>query len=302
MKKLMIALSCLLIQSSLHAQDIDLFKDMDEQNKKEAKEKTDYAAYTFKTTRLTNGHTIENVGRGILDFRINHRFGRVNQGAYNLFGLDNASMRMALDYGITDKLMVGIGRSTFEKQFDGFVKYKLLRQSSGKKNMPISLSYVATGILKTLKDPDPTITKNFTDRLYFAHQLLIARKFNDYTSIQLMPTLVHYNIVPTANDPNDLFSLGIGARQRISKRVNLTGEYYYQFNKLSGYYNSFSVGFDIETGGHVFQLHFTNSTGMTERTFITETTGQWSKGDIHFGFNISRVFTIVKPKEFKEKW
>ena len=302
MKKLMIALSCLLIQNLLHAQDIDLFKEMDEQNKKEAKEKTDYAAYTFKTTRLTNGHTIENVGRGILDFRINHRFGRVNQGAYNLFGLDNASMRMALDYGITDKLMVGIGRSTFEKQFDGFVKYKLLRQSSGKKNMPISLSYVATGILKTLKDPDPTITKNFTDRLYFAHQLLIARKFNDYTSIQLMPTLVHYNIVPTANDPNDLFSLGIGARQRISKRVNLTGEYYYQFNKLSGYYNSFSVGFDIETGGHVFQLHFTNSTGMTERTFITETTGQWGKGDIHFGFNISRVFTIVKPKEFKEKW
>lgn len=302
MKKLIIALSCLLIQNLLHAQDIDLFKEMDEQNKKEAKEKIDYAAYTFKTTRLTNGHTIENVGRGILDFRINHRFGRVNQGAYNLFGLDNASMRMALDYGITDKLMVGIGRSTFEKQFDGFVKYKLLRQSSGKKNMPISLSYVATGILKTLKDPDPTITKNFTDRLYFAHQLLIARKFNDYTSIQLMPTLVHYNIVPTANDPNDLFSLGIGARQRISKRVNLTGEYYYQFNKLSGYYNSFSVGFDIETGGHVFQLHFTNSTGMTERTFITETTGQWGKGDIHFGFNISRVFTIVKPKEFKEKW
>lgn len=302
MKKIMIVLSCLLMQNLLHAQDIDLFKDMDEQNKKEAKEKTDYAAYTFKTTRLTNGHTIENVGRGILDFRINHRFGRVNQGAYNLFGLDNASMRMALDYGITDKLMVGIGRSTFEKQFDGFVKYKLLRQSSGKKNMPISLSYVATGILKTLKDPDPTITKNFTDRLYFAHQLLIARKFNDYTSIQLMPTLVHYNIVPTANDPNDLFSLGIGARQRISKRVNLTGEYYYQFNQLSGYYNSFSVGFDIETGGHVFQLHFTNSTGMTERTFITETTGQWGKGDIHFGFNISRVFTIVKPKEFKEKW
>lgn len=302
MKKLIIALSCLLIQSSLHAQDIDLFKDMDEQNKKETKDKTDYAAYTFKTTRLTNGHTIENVGKGILDFRINHRFGRVNQGAYNLFGLDNASMRMALDYGITDKLMVGIGRSTFEKQFDGFVKYKLLRQSSGKKHMPISLSYVATGILKTLKDPDPTITKNFTDRLYFAHQLLIARKFNDYTSIQLMPTIVHYNIVPTANDPNDLFSLGIGARQRISKRVNLTGEYYYQFNKLSGYYNSFSVGFDIETGGHVFQLHFTNSTGMTERTFITETTGQWSKGDIHFGFNISRVFTIVKPKEFKKDW
>lgn len=302
MKKIILGISLLLTQGVIHAQDIDLFKEMDEQNKKETKQKTDYTAYTFKTTRLVNGQTIENVGKGILDFRINHRFGRVNQGAYDLFGLDNASMRMGLDYGITNRLMVGVGRSTFEKQYDGFVKYKILRQSSGYKNMPITLSYVATGIFKTLKDPDPTIKKNFTDRFYFAHQLLIARKFNDYTSIQLMPTMVHYNIVPTANDPNDLFSLGIGARQRISKRVNLTGEYYYQFNKLSGYYNSFSLGFDIETGGHVFQLHFTNSTGMTERTFITETTGQWGKGDIHFGFNISRVFTIVKPKEFKEKW
>ncbi len=302
MKKIFIAASLLLTLGWAHAQEIDLFKEMDEQTKKDSKEKTEYAAYTFKSTRLVNGHTIENVGKGILDFRINHRFGRVNQGAYDLFGLDNASMRMSLDYGITDRLMIGIGRSTFEKQFDGMVKYKILRQSTGKKNMPITLSYVGTTILKTLKDPDPTINKNFTDRLYFAHQLLIARKFNDHTSIQLMPTMVHYNIVPTANDPNDLFSLGIGARQRISKRVHLTGEYYYQLNQLSGYYNSFSVGVDIETGGHVFQLHFTNSTGMTERTFITETTGRWSKGDIHFGFNISRVFTIVKPKEFKEKW
>jgi len=302
MKKIFISTCLLLTLGLAHAQEIDLFKEMDEQNKKDSKEKTDYAAYTFKSTRLVNGHTIENVGKGILDFRINHRFGRVNQGAYDLFGLDNASMRMSLDYGITDRLMVGIGRSTFEKQFDGMVKYKILRQSTGKKNMPITLSYVGTTILKTLKDPDPTINKNFTDRLYFAHQLLIARKFNDHASIQLMPTMVHYNIVPTANDPNDLFSLGIGARQRISKRVHLTGEYYYQLNKLSGYYNSFSVGVDIETGGHVFQLHFTNSTGMTERTFITETTGRWSTGDIHFGFNISRVFTIVKPKEFKEKW
>jgi Membrane bound beta barrel domain (DUF5777) len=283
----------------LAAQEIDLFKQQDEQDKKTAKETTDLTTATFKTTRLINGQSIENVGSGILDFKINHRFGYLNSGAYNLFGLDNATMRMGLDYGVNSRLMVGIGRSTFEKQYDAFVKYRILRQSTGKINMPVSLSYVASGMLKTLKNEDPTLKTNFSDRLFYAHQLIVARKFNDYFSLQLMPTMVHYNIVPLAKDPNDLWSLGIGMRQRLSKRVNLTLEYYNQFTKLSGYYNSLAVGFDIETGGHVFQLHFTNSTGMTERTFITETTGQWGKGDIHFGFNISRVFTIVKPKALK---
>ncbi len=283
----------------LAAQEIDLFKQQDEQDKKTAKETTDLTTATFKTTRLINGQSIENVGSGILDFKINHRFGYLNSGAYNLFGLDNATMRMGLDYGVNSRLMVGIGRSTFEKQYDAFVKYRILRQSTGKVNMPVSLSYVASGMLKTLKNEDPTLKTNFSDRLFYAHQLIVARKFNDYFSLQLMPTMVHYNIVPLAKDPNDLWSLGIGMRQRLSKRVNLTLEYYNQFTKLSGYYNSLAVGFDIETGGHVFQLHFTNSTGMTERTFITETTGQWGKGDIHFGFNISRVFTIVKPKALK---
>jgi hypothetical protein len=117
-----------------------------------------------------------------------------------------------------------------------------------------------------------------------------------------MPTIIHYNYVPQSNDPNDLFSIGIAGRQRLSKRVHLTSEYYHQINQLSGYYNSLSFGFDIETGGHVFQLQLTNSTGMTERTFITETTGRWGKGDIHFGFNISRVFTLVKSKELKQNW
>jgi len=283
----------------LAAQEIDLFKQQDEQDKKALQETTDITTATFKTTRLVNGHSIENVGSGILDLKINHRFGYLNSGAYNLFGLDNATMRMGLDYGVNSRLMVGIGRSTFEKQYDAFVKYRILRQSTGKVNMPVSLSYVASGMLKTLKNEDPTLKTNFSDRLFYAHQLIVARKFNDYFSLQLMPTMVHYNIVPLAKDPNDLWSLGIGMRQRLSKRVNLTLEYYNQFTKLSGYYNSLAVGFDIETGGHVFQLHFTNSTGMTERTFITETTGQWGKGDIHFGFNISRVFTIVKPKALK---
>ncbi len=293
-------LFCSGITAPLIAQERDLFKEMDEAQK--SNQPKELVIATFKTTRLVNGHTIENVGKGILDFKISHRFGRLNQGAYDLFGLDNASMRMGLDYGISDRLMVGFGRSTFEKQFDAFLKYKILRQSTGEHAMPISLSYVFTGMLKTLKEPDPAVKWSFSDRLYYAHQLIIARKFSEATAIQLMPTIIHYNYVPQSNDPNDLFSIGIAGRQRLSKRVHLTSEYYHQINQLSGYYNSLSFGFDIETGGHVFQLQLTNSTGMTERTFITETTGRWGKGDIHFGFNISRVFTLVKSKELKQNW
>jgi hypothetical protein len=260
----------------------------------------DIVTATFKSTRIVNGQSIENVGKGVLDFRILHRFGQLSDGGYNLFGLDQASMRLGLDYGITKKLMVGIGRSTFEKQYDGTVKMRLLSQSTGGKNFPFSLSYAGTMMYKSLRNTNPTYTPYETDRFTYAHQVIIARKFNDYFSLQLTPTVVHYNLVATKNMPNDFISLGIGMRERISKRVNFTQEYYYRFSKIDGYYNSLSVGFDIETGGHVFQLHVTNSTGMTERTFINETTGQWGKGNIRFGFNVSRVFTVRKPKEFRK--
>jgi hypothetical protein len=285
-----------LTNKKLFAQDVDLFQLQDEQNKKELKEKIDITTATFKTTRMINGQSIENVGAGILDFKISHRFGNINTGSYNFFGLDQASMRIGLDYGITSKLMVGVGRSTYNKDIDAFLKYKILRQSTGKVNMPVSVSYAATGIWKGLKAPETSYPQFATDKFSYAHQLILARKFNDYFSFQLMPTLVHYNMVPLATDPNDLYSIGTGFRARLSKRVNLTGEYYYQINQFDGYHNALSLGFDIETGGHVFQLHFTNSTGINEKNFITQTTGQWGKGDIRFGFNISRVFTVAKNK------
>ena len=275
------------------SQEIDLFAESDNE-KRENIIKT-----TFKTTRVINGQSIENTGKGVLDLKILHRFGPLNQGAYELFGLDQATMRIGLDFGVLDRLTVGAGRSTYQKQFDGFVKFKAFRQQTGKRTIPVSVSYVGTVIYRTLKST-VSFPENDSDRLTYAHQLLIARKFNDYFSLQLTPTLFHYNLVPTSDLPNDLLSLGIGFRQRLSKRVNLTGEYFYRFDKLPGYQDAFSVGFDIETGGHVFQLHFTNSTGMTERTFINETTGSWKNGDVRFGFNIARVFTIVKPKELRK--
>lgn len=273
----------------------DLMAQLEKENTVSA---TNYSTATFKTTRLINGHTVENVGKGVLDVKISHRFGKVNTGGYELFGLDNATMRMGFDYGINRYLMIGVGRSTFQKTYDAFFKIKILRQSSGKKRMPITLSYVPTVALKTLKDEDPDRKNYFSSRLFFTQQLIIARKFSAGTSLQLMPTYSHKNIVKLAAEPNDLLAIGIGGRQKLSKRISLNVEYYYQLPnyKLTGTTNALSAGVDIETGGHVFQLQFTNSQGMSERTFVSETTGKWSKGDIYFGFNISRVFTIGRRK------
>ncbi|MBK7123600.1 MAG: hypothetical protein IPH68_12775 [Chitinophagaceae bacterium] len=290
--------------SSVHAQD-DLMKMLENETSNE-KKKNDYATATFKTTRLMNGHSIENVAAGVLDFKVSHRFGMLNSGGYQLFGLDQATMRMGLDYGISNRLMIGVGRSTFQKQYDAFGKFKILRQATGGKwSSPVSISAVSTVMLKTLKWEDPKLQNYYTSRLSFAHQLIIARKFSEGLSLQIMPSFVHYNLAKSVNDPNDIFALGAGGRIKLTKRLSFNVEYYHilpisfvagENYRLPGTKNSLAVGFDIETGGHIFQLHFTNSTGMTEKTFITETTGDFFKGDIHFGFNISRVFTIKKKR------
>ena len=289
----LIIIPTLLLSSLVFAQD-DL---MDLLNKETEKEKKpEYTTATFKTTRLINGQSVENVAPGVLDFRISHRFGYVNGGAYTLYGLDEASMRMGFDYGLSKKWMIGIGRSTYQKQFDAFTKYKLLRQSTS--GMPLTMSAVGTIMYKSLKFDNPDRDNFLTSRLYYSGQLLIGRKFSENLSLQLMPTMVHYNLVQGATDPNDIFALGAGGRMKLSKRVSVNVEYYYQLDefKLPGTTNSLSVGFDIETGGHVFQVYCTNSTGMTDRTFISETTGNFFDGDIRLGFTISRVFTIKKPK------
>lgn len=302
LKKGLAILAMIFGSFSSFAQD-DLMKMLDEEEEK----KKDFATATFKTTRLVNGHTVENAASGVLDFRISHRFGFVNQGAYQFFGLDQATMRMSLEYGINDRLMVGFGRSTFQKQLDAFYKLKLLRQSTGGKwNSPVSVSLTSSIMSNGLKWADTSRKNYFSSRLSFSHQLLIARKFNESLSLQLMPTMVHTNLSPADKISNDVYALGMGGRIKLSKRVSFNAEYYYvlpiaffenEDYRLPGTKNSLAIGFDIETGGHVFQLHFTNSTGMTEKTFITETTGDFFKGDIHFGFNISRVFTIKDKRK-----
>jgi hypothetical protein len=257
-----------------------------------------YATAFFKSTRIMNGHSIERMPEGQLDFRISHRFGRINSGAYEFFGLDQANIHLGLEYGILDWLMVGIGRGAYEKTFDGFAKFTLLRQSSGARIMPVSVSVFSSVALKTIKFPDPNRTNYFSSRMSYVGQILIARKINQTFSVQLTPSYVHRNLVANELDPNDLYAIGAGGRMKLSKGISLNAEYFYLMNPRSymsqKVYDPLSIGFDIQTGGHVFQLIFTNSLAMIEKGFIGETTGSWGKGDIHFGFNISRVFTLKK--------
>lgn len=291
---LFICLSCFVFNLNTNAQKVDLDKLLEENLNKNKKIKI-YTEGTFLSSRVINSHSVEGTQKGILDFRILHRFGTLNKGLYEFFGLDNASMRMGFDYGVSDQLSVGIGRSTYQKQYDAFIKYAILRQKLNN-SMPISLSYLASGMVQTVKDNNPLIKTSFSDRLFFANQLILARKMSKGFSLQLMPTLVHYNLVPKTADPNNLYSLGASTRIKVSHTISINSEYYYQFNQIANTKNSLSVGVDIETAGHVFQLHVTNSTGMTERSFITGTNGTWGNGDILFGFNISRKFEFKKRK------
>lgn len=260
-----------------------------------------YTTATYKSTRIMNGHSNERMPPGQLDFRISHRFGRLNSGAYELWGLDQANIHFSLEYGITKWLMAGIGRGTYEKTYDGFTKFTILRQSSGARVMPVSLSAFTSIAINSLKWTEPESTNDFSSRLSYVAQVIVARKFTPSFSFQLTPSYVHRNMVTSELYPNDLFAIGAGGRIKLSKRVSLNAEYYYVANSgeymSQQTYNPFSAGVDIETGGHVFQIILTNSVAMIEKGFIGETTGSWAKGDVHLGFNISRVFNLKKQKK-----
>lgn len=257
---------------------------------------TEYVKSSFKTSRVINLHSLESPAGGVLDVKISHRFGFVSGGISELFGLDVGTIRIGADYGITDRWTVGFGRSNFQKTYDGFLKYKLMRQSTGAKKMPITLAGLSGMAIQTLPWQNPDRDNHFSSRLYYTFQLIAGRKFSDKFSFQISPTLVHRNLVGTASESNDVISVGFALRQKISKRVAINAEYIYLLpDQLApGYRSSLSIGFDIETGGHVFQLHFTNSTSMIEKGYIAETVGDWTDGDVHFGFNISRVFNLKK--------
>lgn len=268
----------------------DLLDILEEETKQEVS--SEIVTSIFKGTRILNGHSVENRKKQELEFIISHRFGRVNLGFDELFGLDQANIRFAFEYGLNDDLTIGIGRSSFEKTFDSFLKYSLIHQKKGEKSFPFAISLFGSIAAKTIKDYPPSDKRTFAESLFYVGQVLIASKVSSDFSVQLTPTYIHRNTLKIAEDPHDIFALGFGSRLKLSKRVSLNSEYFHAFNESVSINarNSLSFGVDIETGGHVFQLILSNSITMIEKSFIAETTGNFFGGDIHFGFNLSRTF------------
>jgi opacity protein-like surface antigen len=261
-----------------------------------------YVTGTFKATHIVNMQTVEGPAKRAMIFLIQHRFGTINSGSYNFFGLDNATLRLALDYGLCDRLTVGVGRSSYLKTYDGYLKYKLLRQTDGSEAMPVTMSILGAINYYTVNIPGESYINNMY-RTSYATQLLIARKFNRNLSLQITPTWLHYNLMATSVDKNDVFGLGMGGRMKITRRMSIDAEYDYLPSgqiQSGPVQNSFSLGWDIETGGHVFQLVFSNSQSMVESQYFGQTTGKWSNGDIYFGFNLSRVFDLKKKPAKKD--
>lgn len=261
---------------------------------KDSTQPIEYVSGAFKSTRVINGQSIEMLGAGTLDFRILHRFGPIQSGVNGLWGLDQSTMRFGFDWVPIHDLQIGFGRSTAMREYDGLVKYRLIQQSQGGRTMPVSIVLDAGITCWTGPWTDDTRPNYFSSRLAFYQQILIGSKISNDISFQLSPTLIHRNLTPTPQDPNDIFALGFGGRFRVTNHIAFVVDYYHAFNGMvSGVnYDPVSVGFDIETGGHVFQVHVTNTKGMNEKAFVTQTYQNFFAGDIQLGFNISRVFQL----------
>ena len=292
---------CSLCTVPLRAQEAGSLLDL----VKDTTAETEYVNNAFKSTRVIMGQSIEMLGAGSLDFRILHRFGPITNGIDGLFGLDQSTMRFSFDYAPFNDLLVGFGRTTTDREYDGEIKYRVLHQSQGARFMPVSVVVVAGMMCETFPWLNTSRPNYFSSRLSYLWQAVIGSKVNEMFSVQVSPTVVHRNL-PTVlignpdlsfHYPNDVYALGVGARVKITNRIAFTIDWFHTLNQLypngpAVYYDPLSIGFDIETGGHVFQVHVTNSNGMNERSFLTETTNNWAKGQIQLGFNISRMFQL----------
>lgn len=284
---------------SAYAQD-DLMKMLDES----APAENTKVFATFKDIKIINVQTIETVKKQTLAFNITHRFGNVNTGVHGFYGFDSAdNIRFSLDYGVTDKLMIGIGRSKVRELIDASVKFRFLEQTSNN-TVPVSIAVYGCAAITPMADLLDQWSRP-AHRISYSSQLIIARKFGSRLSIELLPTYVHRNYVDglvndnnQAHETNDLLALGVGGRLKITKRSAIIFDYYHTFsayrrnNDGDPYYAPLSVGYEIETGGHVFHINFTNSSGIVENDYIPYSDDNWLDGGFKMGFNISRVFNL----------
>ncbi len=290
---LVLLLGALGIQPALSQTDSTLTLD------EETAEVKTLVTHAFNSSYVVNGHSTNTLSPGRLNFFISHRFGTFDQGPFNLFGLDDSSIRFGFEYGVTSRLTVGLGRSSAGKHYDGFVKYKLLTQShGGGASMPVSLVWFSSTALSSVDWRSQTLNDGryrFSDYLVYTHQALISRRFSSRLSLQLSPTLVHRNKTKTAGEAHDVYALGIGGRLRLTRKLHLTADYFYTRRNAPGVYNPAAVGIDLVTGGHVFQVYLNNAKGIIEKEFLTNTHGNAAKGQVGFGFTVMRSF-VLRPE------
>ncbi len=320
-KKLFGLITTFALSFTAVAQD-DMLSMLDSAGTKKTHEKV---VTTFKDQKIINAQTTETVKAGTMSFNINHRFGNIgvasNGGGHTLYGLDNVSdIRFGFDFGITNNLTIGIGRSKQAELVDGFVKYRIMTQTQDN-HIPFSMALYCDASYNPQSASifyngmaEPTAANPFTQsdvhRFSYVTQLILARKFGSRFSIELLPSYQHrnyilanFNLDNDAIETNDLLSVGGGFRFKFTKRIALICDYFYTFSKYrtnntaNPYFMPLALGVEIETGGHVFHLNFTNASGIIENNLIPNTTDDWLKGGFKFGFNISRVFNVTHKRK-----
>lgn len=281
MNRFFVLTACLLGITFSYAQD-DLLSELDSTQVSDS-----YATAAFKGLQIVTLQTTKMPAKKEVYFVVSHRFGTVKDGFSEFFGLDQATTKIGGVYGITDWLSVSASRHTLLKVYEAGLKYRVARQSA---DFPVDIvGYNTVDINSLFKKEDyPKI--EFSDRLTYITQVLISRKVSEKLSLQLVPSYIHKNLHNPALENDNQFSMGAGGRMKLTKRLSVNVEYMHNFDKPDFYTNPLSVGLDLETGGHIFQLLFTNSQAMTESGYITNAAGDWGKGDFFFGFNLYRVF------------
>ena len=263
----------------------DLLEDIDSESRD-----TSYVIAAFKGLKVVNFESTKLVYKNEFTLVVSHRFGSIENGFDTFFGLDNAVTRLNFIYGITDAFNIGVSRSSFLKVYDVTVKYRLKRQE--KNGFPFTIVGFNALLINTALDKQNLPFLEFKHRLGYTAQFLISRKINTDFSLELAPTFFHDNYVAIDEQKNSQYALGFGGRYKLGKRWSINADYGWHLNRAnnSPYKNPLSIGFDLETGGHVFQMHFSNAQAMNSNGFLGQAEGNWSDGNIYFGFNLSRTF------------
>lgn len=248
------------------------------------------AIAVFKGLKIVNFESTKLISKRQFLFMVSHRFGSIKNGVDSFFGLDDAVTQLSFIYGISDGINISASRSSFQKIYDASIKYRLIRQEEN--GFPFTIVGYNSFLINTALEEDNLPKLEFKHRLGYTAQILISRKISTNLSLELAPTFFHDNYVSINDQDNSQYALGFGGRYKLGKRWSLNMDYGWHLNKAndSPFKNPFSVGVDLETGGHVFQMHFTNAQAMNTNGFLGQATGDWSEGDIYFGFNLTRVF------------